>query len=86
MAQIKNITIGQRVVQAGRRRKCYHNKTHLISKGDTCLEVRNGMGWNGYCSECGLAMVEASVQQLIEIKRRLVSGDENCGDEVEHAG
>jgi hypothetical protein len=30
-----------------------------MSKGDRCLEVKDGMGWIGYCEECGRGMIEA---------------------------
>jgi hypothetical protein len=58
MAKYKELLISPRVVEAGKKRKCYHSRKHEIHKGDICLEVRDGMAWKGYCVECAAGMLE----------------------------
>lgn len=53
MAAVKNILKHVSKEVAGRRRKCYRKKTHVILKGDPCLVVRDGpQNQNTYCAIC----------------------------------
>lgn len=71
MAKFKSIT-SARVVVAGRKRSCGHDKKHSVSKGEQCLEVPTGtMGWKGYCAACGIAMVDRGLVHLGELRRKL---------------
>jgi hypothetical protein len=71
MAKLKSLTVGHRVVAAGRRRKCYHNAAHSILKDEECLEVRVGMKWKGYCLECARRMVDDGLTALAQLQTRL---------------
>jgi len=73
VAGYKSITIGHRSVLAGRKRSCHHDKKHTILKGDACLEVREGMGWKGYCIDCGIVMVDRGVADLTRVRQELVA-------------
>jgi hypothetical protein len=73
MAQHKSLVLGCRVVPAGKARKCYHTGKHAITKGETVIEVRDGMRWKGYCVECGKAMVAIGKETLNEIERTLTT-------------
>jgi hypothetical protein len=73
VAKLKSVTIGHRVVPAGRKRKCYHDKKHQIVKGEFCLEVREHIGWKGYCIECGVAMVNEGAAKLDALRTLLNS-------------
>jgi len=68
MPKYKSILKDSQVVSAGRKRKCYHNKKHQISKGDIVLEVKEGAQTpQGYCIECGKEMIriaEGCIQAL----------------------
>ena len=77
MAKLKSMTIGHRVVSAGKKRKCYHDKKHAILKGQSCLEVREGIGWKGYCVECGIAMISDGSKALDELRDILTAHKEN---------
>lgn len=79
MAKFKSLTVGQRLATAGRQRKCYHSAKHNISKGDGCLETRDGMAWKGYCIECGIEMVNQAIQELQELHSALVA-EKNSSD------
>lgn len=53
MAAVKNILKHVHAEVAGRRRKCYRKKTHIILKGDPCLAVRDGaQNQTTYCTVC----------------------------------
>jgi len=71
MSRVKSLTIRHRLVQAGRKRKCYHDQKHQIVKGDSCLEVRDGLGWKGYCLTCANAMVDSSARGLEALRADL---------------
>src|SRR5438309_1845764 len=73
MAAYKSMLIGARVATAGRKRKCYHSKKHQIVKGDTILEVRERLRWQGYCAECAEKMVALSTQELCELRKELAT-------------
>lgn len=53
MAAVKNILKHVSAEVAGRRRRCYRKKTHVILKGDPCLVVRDGpQNQTTYCTVC----------------------------------
>lgn len=53
MAAVKNILKHVNAEVAGRRRKCYRKRTHVILKGDPCLVVRDGpQNQSTYCTVC----------------------------------
>jgi hypothetical protein len=73
MARYKSILVGVRVVHAGRRRKCYHSKKHTIVKGDIVLEVKQDMGWFGYCFECGNEILNNAAAEIAAYQAALAS-------------
>lgn len=64
MPRHKSLVAGSRIVCAGRRRKCYHDRSHVIQGGQICLEVREGLGWKGYCAACARTMIELGRAKL----------------------
>ncbi len=68
MAAVKNILKHVSAEVAGRRRKCYHQKAHVILKGDPCLVVQDGpQNQTTYCSACAseiLAKADSSLAGL----------------------
>lgn len=73
MSRYKSIVVGLRLVQAGRKRGCYHDGKHEIHKGELCLEVRDGVGWKGYCVECAAVMVDRADHELARLRVQLES-------------
>jgi hypothetical protein len=71
MPKHKSILIGHRMVTAGKSRKCYHSPKHQIQKGDQLLEVRVGLGWQGYCLECAREMLQLAGDDLSALRRDL---------------
>jgi hypothetical protein len=67
MAKPKSLLIGTAVVEAGRLRKCYHNKKHQIQKGDRCLEIREGLAIKGYCLTCAKEMMTEAKRRIDEL-------------------
>ena len=58
MAAIKNILKHVSAEVAGRRRKCYRKKAHVILKGEPCLVVRDGpQSKTTYCTVCALEIL-----------------------------
>lgn len=53
MAVVKNVLKHLSVEVAGKRRRCYHKRTHEILKGETCLVVHDGpQKQTTYCAPC----------------------------------
>ncbi len=75
MAKYKSLLLPHRWVSAGRVRKCYHSAKHELHKGDSVLEVKVGIGWQGYCRPCGEDMIRAAIEQL---NRELSFARESC--------
>lgn len=69
MPLLKQILKSYRVVAAGRARKCYHSRKHEIRKGDTVLEVKDGLAWPGYCAECAKEMLRQARSGLDDLER-----------------
>ncbi len=62
---LKRITVRP----AGKKRKCYHDPSHSISKGEVCLEIKERMDERGYCSACALLMLaeaQSDIGRLVE--------------------
>jgi hypothetical protein len=68
MPKHKSLLIGIRWVSAGRSRKCYHSASHSIAMGDPVLEVKVGLGWQGYCRECAAEMIVSAVESLERLR------------------
>jgi hypothetical protein len=67
LAKHKMLLVGCRWKAAGRARACRFNKGHQLVKGDRVLEVRNGMGWVGYCQTCGEAMLHVAHNEIANL-------------------
>jgi hypothetical protein len=74
MARVKSLLIGAEIVEAGRLRKCYHNKNHKIHKGERCLEVKEGLALKGYCLACAREMLAQANRRIDEIHASIHSG------------
>lgn len=74
MPRHKSLLVTANLVEAGRRRKCYHDPTHQIQKGEVCLEVRAGLGSKGYCLTCARAMHAEASRRLEELGIALAAG------------
>jgi len=68
MPKHKNLIVSAEVVTAGRKRKCYHASSHIITKGDPCLEVKDGMALKGYCAECADVMIRNALDFLEKLR------------------
>ncbi len=73
MAKYKSLLVSARIVSAGRKRKCYHSPKHAITKGDLCLEVKDGLNWQGYCLSCAAEMVDVATSGLRSIEEKVKS-------------
>ena len=80
VARFKSMIIASRVVFAGRRRKCYHAKGHVVSKGDICLEVKEGIGWKGYCQLCAAEMISEGVSLLAGLQSAIAARQQYPGE------
>ena len=73
MAKYKELLLSTRIVEAGRKRKCYHSRKHEIQKGELCFEVKEGIGWKGYCAECAEAMIAQADRNLKDVHRAVTT-------------
>jgi hypothetical protein len=68
MARVKDILKHVSAEVAGRRRKCSHKNTHVITKGQPCIVVSDGaQSRTTYCTVCAeeiLAKASLSLQSL----------------------
>jgi hypothetical protein len=72
MARFKSILKGVSLKRAGKKRKCYHDSSHSIQKGDLCLEVTDGIGSpGGYCVACALSMLAEAETQILGLRREI---------------
>jgi hypothetical protein len=68
MAAVKNILKHVGVEVAGRRRKCYRKKSHVIAKGERCLVVRDGpQNRTTYCRICASEILEKADVSLADL-------------------
>lgn len=68
MAAVKNILKHVSAEVAGRRRKCYHKRAHVILKGDPCLVVRDGpQNQTTYCNVCASEILAKADSSLVDL-------------------
>lgn len=69
MAAVKNILKHVSAETAGRRRKCYRKKAHVILKGDPCLVVRDGpQSQTTYCTVCASEILAKADKSLADLR------------------
>ena len=71
MPKFKSILVGCRIVRAGRKRKCYHNRKHEIRKGEIVLEAKSNMNWQGYCRDCADEMFKETTREIEKYRAAL---------------
>lgn len=72
--RVRNVLLRLEVRPAGKLSRCKHDQRHTISKGELRLIVKDpgALGSEaGYCSSCGLAMLEAARVALEAYTRQL---------------
>ncbi|KDS92624.1 hypothetical protein DHOM_10015 [Dermabacter hominis 1368] len=70
MAAVKNILKHVSAEVAGRRRKCYRTKEHVILKGEPCLVVHDGpQSQTTYCAVCASDILTKADQSLAGLHR-----------------
>lgn len=80
MPAVKNILKHVEAVVAGKRRRCYRVRGHVIQKGETCLEVRDGpQAQTTYCAACAIDILARADQSLAGLSARF---NEATGDSV----
>lgn len=73
MAAVKNILKHVSVEVAGKRRRCYRKRTHVILKGDTCLVVHDGpQHQTTYCAVCASEILVKADASLADLHARFV--------------
>jgi hypothetical protein len=73
MAKYKDLLVSTKIVEAGRKRKCYHSRKHEIQKGELCFEVKEGIGWKGYCADCAEAMTAQADRNLQSLRQAMTA-------------
>lgn len=81
MAAVKNILKHVSAEVAGRRRKCYRKKTHVILKGEPCLVVRDGpQSQTTYCTLCASEIL-AKADELLADLHMHITAPHNAGSQ-----
>jgi len=65
MATVKNILKHVSAETAGKQRRCYRQRRHVISKGDPCLVVQDGtQSQTTYCAVCAAEILSKADDAL----------------------
>lgn len=82
MASVKDVLKHVSIEIAGRRRKCYRKKTHVVLKGESCLVVRDGpQNQTTYCSVCAAEILARADESLAALHAQFGRSDAIAGDE-----
>ncbi|WP_256078357.1 hypothetical protein [Massilia sp. YIM B04103] len=65
----KSLLVTCRIDIAGRAHDCQANSRHRINKGDVRLKVRNGLGWDHYCSECAKKIFAKDLAKIAQLEK-----------------
>lgn len=77
MAAVKNILKHVSAEVAGRRRKCYRKKAHVILKGEPCLVVRDGpQSQTTYCAVCASEILTKADLSLADLHAHFAATDD----------
>jgi hypothetical protein len=73
MAKTRNALKDLRVEKAIKKRKCHHDKKHVINAGDDCLVIKNpdGMGHKNYCKACAAPILDLAEAGTADLKSKL---------------
>lgn len=71
MGNIKTLITRTTVDKVLKSHKCQRSQKHVLTMGQKRLKVRNGLGWEHYCEECALKILETDIQKLLELKKLL---------------
>lgn len=71
MGNIKTLVTHTLVDEVLKSHKCQRNKKHVLTMGQKRLKVRKGMGWEHYCEECALKILDSDIQKLLDLKKQL---------------
>ena len=66
MVRARRILRHVQVEQAKMRRRCHHDRSHLINRGENCLVIRNhnGLGTRNYCGMCARSILKLAWMEL----------------------
>lgn len=64
MKSYLNLLLPLAIYKAGKDRRCFRDKSHMIKKGDTVLQVELPGTTKGYCSLCAPRMIEQAIRRL----------------------
>lgn len=73
MPRIKSLVISTKIDTVARAHKCRGNSSHILQRGDKCLEVKDGRNRNRYCLACAKRIVERDLNKLRELQKSLES-------------
>ena len=66
MARVRRIFRHVEVEKAKLGRRCHHDRSHVIRRGEMCLVIRNenGRGGRNYCWKCARAILKLGWHEL----------------------
>ena len=76
----KSLVCQVRVDIAAHSHNCQANSRHRIKMGDVRLKVKKGRGWDHYCRNCALNIIDRDVKKLTLLRAmEPVSSTSNVG-------
>jgi hypothetical protein len=75
VGRVRSLLIRVEIDTAQRAHKCQANARHEIKRGDQRLNVRNGRGWDRYCTDCARKIVDSSLTSLSSVSVAIESGE-----------
>jgi hypothetical protein len=65
---IKSLVVQVGIDTAGKAHNCQASAKHRIERGDVRLKVRNGRGWDHYCSDCATRIISRDIEKLAALQ------------------
>ncbi len=78
MPRIRSLLTPVEIDVAKRAHNCQANSAHRLAMGDRRLAVKNERGWDYYCMDCGLKILDRDAAKLKEILGQ-VANDASAG-------
>lgn len=70
MGKTKTLIINASFDVAKKSHKCQANSKHQLTQGSLRLKVKNGLGFDYYCSDCAKKIFDIDIQKLTDLRKK----------------
>lgn len=81
MPRVKSLLTTVEVDVAKRAHDCQGNSAHRLAKGDRRLAVKKERGWDYYCIDCGIRILERDAERVQSMLSIIKNGNVTTSDE-----